>query len=148
MCVCLFWCSHISSSRALHIPHFVHIRFLIGPLPESKNHDGMNFIMHGLPKNIISDRDVLFTSVFWGHLHKLIGTKLKMSSAYHPETDGSTEQANQTVTQMVRQCINNKQTDWISKLPAIEFAINSARSESTGFAPFFFNTRWMPRSLI
>jgi len=74
---------------------------------------------HGLPKNTISDLDVLFTSTFWGHLHKLLGTKLKMSSAYHPQTDGSTERANRTVMQMLRQCINPKQTDWVAKLPAI-----------------------------
>ena len=49
---------------------------------------------YGLPKNIISDRDVLFMSTFWGHLHKLLGTKLKMSSVYHPQTDGATERAN------------------------------------------------------
>ena len=104
--------------------------------------------LHGLPKHIISDQDVLFTSIFWGHLHKLVATKLKMSSAYHPETDGSIEHANQTITQMLRQCINEKQTDWVSKLPAIEFAINSARSESMGFAPFFLNTGRMPRSMI
>ncbi len=41
--------------------------------------------LHGLPKGIVSDRDSLFTSLFWTHLHRLIGTKLKMSSAYHPE---------------------------------------------------------------
>jgi len=104
--------------------------------------------LHGLPKNIISDRDVLFTSVFWDKLHKLLGTKLRMSSAYHPQTDGSTERANRTVTQMLRQCINAKQNDWVAKLPAIEFAINSARSESTGFAPFFLNAGRMPRAMI
>ena len=104
--------------------------------------------LHGLPKHIISDRDVLFTSIFWEHLHKLVGTKLKISSAYHPETDGSTERANWTVTQMLRQCINEKQIDWVSNIPAIEFAINSARSESMGFAPFFLNTGRMPRSMI
>lgn len=49
---------------------------------------------HGLPKNIISNRDVLFTSTFWTHLHELVGTKLKLSSTYHPQTDGSTERAN------------------------------------------------------
>jgi len=102
----------------------------------------------GLPKNIISDRDILFTSTFWGYLHKLIGTKLKMSSAYHPQTDGSTERANKTVAQMLGQCINAKKTDWVAKLPAIEFAINSARSESTGFAPFSLNSGRMPRSMI
>jgi len=104
--------------------------------------------LHGLPKHIISDRDVLFTSTFWAHLHKLIGTQLKMLSAYHPETDGSTECANQTVTQMLRQCIGDKQTDWVAKLPSVEFAINSARSESTGFAPFFLNTGRMPCAMI
>ena len=51
---------------------------------------------HGLPKNIVSDRNVLFTSTFWGHLHQMIGTELKMFSAYHPQTDGSTERANRT----------------------------------------------------
>ena len=103
---------------------------------------------HGLPKSIVSDHDVLFTSVFWQHLNQLIGTKLKMSSAYHPQTDGTTEHANRTVTQMLRQCVDKKQTDWVAKLPAIEFAINSARSASTGYAPFFLNTGRMPRSMI
>ncbi|KAJ3514734.1 hypothetical protein NLJ89_g2201 [Agrocybe chaxingu] len=103
---------------------------------------------HGLPKNIISDRDSLFTSVFWGTLHKLLGTSLKMSSAYHPQTDGSTERANRTVTQMLRQCISDDQKDWVAKLPAIEFAINSARSASTGYAPFFLNSGQMPRPMI
>ena len=50
--------------------------------------------LHGFPRNIISDRDVLFTSTFWKQLHCLIGTKLRMSSAYHPQSDGSTERAN------------------------------------------------------
>jgi hypothetical protein len=71
-----------------------------------------------------------------------------MSSAYHPESDGSMEHANRTVTQMLRQCVDNKHTDWVSKLSAIQFAINSARSESTGFAPFFLNNGRMPRSMI
>ncbi|RXW19433.1 hypothetical protein EST38_g6418 [Candolleomyces aberdarensis] len=103
---------------------------------------------HGVPRNIISDRDVLFTSVFWQRLHSLLGTKLKMSSAYHPQTDGSTERANRTVTQMLRQCVNDKQTDWARKLPGIEFAINSARSESTGYTPFFLNYGRLPRAMI
>ena len=46
---------------------------------------------HGLPHSIVSDRDVLFTSVFWTHLNKLIGVELHMSSAYHPESDSSAE---------------------------------------------------------
>ena len=103
---------------------------------------------HGLPKTIVSDRDALFTSTFWKHLNTLVGIKLKMSSAYHPQTDGATERANRTITQMLRQCINPNQKDWVSKLPTIQFAINSARSESTGYAPFFLNNGRMPRAMI
>ena len=104
--------------------------------------------LHGLPKTIVSDRDSLFTSTFWTHLHKLIGVELKMSSAYHPQTDGATERANRTVTQMLRQCVKPDQKDWVWKLPAIEFAINLAHSESTGYSPFFLNSGRMPRSLL
>ncbi|SJL12635.1 uncharacterized protein ARMOST_16064 [Armillaria ostoyae] len=104
--------------------------------------------LHGLPKGIVSDRDTLFTSIFWSHLHKLIGTKLKMSSTYHPETDGSTEWANRVIGAMLRQCISADQKNWVALLPVIEFAINSARSEITGYAPFFLNNGRMPRSMI
>ena len=92
--------------------------------------------------------DVLFTSTFWKQLHRLIGTKLWLSSAYHPQSDGLTERVNQMITQMLRQCIHLNQKDWVVKLPAIEFVINSARLESTGFAPFFLNAGHMPRAML
>jgi hypothetical protein len=104
--------------------------------------------LHGLPKSIVSDRDTLFTSTFWTHLHRLIGVELKMSSAYHPQTDGATERANRTITQMLRQCVRPDQKDWVAKLPAVEFAINAARSDATGYAPFFLNSGRMPRSFV
>lgn len=97
---------------------------------------------------IVSDHDVLFTSTFWTHLNHLVGVKLKMLSTYHPETDGSTEHANQMVRKMLHLCIDPTQRDWVLKLPVIEFAINSAHSESTGYALFFLNTGWMPQSMI
>ena len=103
---------------------------------------------HGLPKTIISDRDVLFTSTFWKHLNMLIGVKLNMSSTYHPQTDGATERANRMITQMLRQCINPNQKDWVSKLPTIVFVVNLARSESTSYAPFFLNNGRMPRTMV
>lgn len=93
--------------------------------------------------------ELMFAEVYKHHgLNKLIGVKQKMSSAYHPETDGSTERANRTIAQMLRCCIGPNQKDWVSRLPAIEFAINSATSESTGYAPFFLNTGRMPRQMI
>ena len=92
--------------------------------------------LHGISKCIVSNQDVLFTSTFWTHFHKLLGSELQMSSAYHPESDGSTERANRTVTQILHQCIGNTQKDWVSKLPIIEFAINLAQSETTGYSLF------------
>ena len=62
--------------------------------------------------------------------------------------DGATERANRTIVQMLRQSISKNQRDWIVKLPAIEFAINSARSESMGYAPFFLNTSRIPCPMV
>ena len=104
--------------------------------------------LHGLPERIISDRDTLFTSIFWRKLHELLGTELRLSSSYHPQTDGATERANRTMTQMLRQCVQPDQKDWVRRLPAIELAMNTARSETTGFSPFFMNYGQMPRSLV
>ena len=102
--------------------------------------------LHGLPKRIISNRDMLFTSKFWQKLNQLIRIKTHLSSAYHPESDGSTERANRTITQMIHNCIREDQTDWVQCLPAIEFTINISCSEATGFAPFFLNTGRMPEN--
>ncbi|KAJ3474431.1 hypothetical protein NLI96_g12462 [Meripilus lineatus] len=104
--------------------------------------------LHGLPERIISDRDTLFTSTFWRRLHELLRTELRLSSSYHPQTDGATERANRTMTQMLRQCVRPDQKDWVMKLPAIELAMNTARSDTTGFSPFYLNYGRMPRSLI
>ena len=104
--------------------------------------------LHGLPERIISDRDSLFTSKFWKRLHRLLNTKLQLSSAFHPQTDGATKRANRTITQMIRQCVSPDQKDWVIKLPTVEFTINSARSSTTGFSPFQLNYGRNPSLLI
>ena len=104
--------------------------------------------LHGLPERIVSDRDKIFTSIFWQNLHKLIRVDLKMSSTYHPQTDGATERANRTMVQMIRQAIGERDSRWIERLPSIEWAMNAARSETTGFSPFFLNYGYRPRPLI
>ena len=67
--------------------------------------------LHKLLNYIVSDQDSLFTSTFWKRLHNLISIKLKLSSVYHSQTNGSTKRMNRTITQMLRQCISPKQKD-------------------------------------
>ena len=61
--------------------------------------------LHGVPKSIVSDRNSKFMSTFWHELHRLMGTKLLMSAAFHPQTDGITEQANHSIGQILRMMI-------------------------------------------
>ena len=100
--------------------------------------------LHGLPDSIVSDRDSKFTSKFWRETHRLLGTKLLMSTAFHPQTDGATERANRSVGQVLRTMIRPDQRDWVEKLPMTEFTLNSSISSSTGFAPFELNYGFLP----
>ena len=101
--------------------------------------------LHGVPESIVSDRDSKFTAAFWREVHRLLRTRLLMSTAFHPQTDGATERANRSVIQILRAAIRADQADWVSKIPMVEFAINSAVSASTGFAPFELNCGFLPR---
>jgi transposase InsO family protein len=101
--------------------------------------------LHGIPESIVSDRDMKFTSKFWRELSKILGQRLLMSTAYHPQTDGSSERAIQVMSQMLQSVINDHQMNWVEQLPLVEFAMNSAENESTGAMPFEVNYGWLPR---
>ena len=94
------------------------------------------FKYHGLPKALISDRDPKFTSQFWQALFKLLGTKLSMSTAYHPQTDGQTERMNRTLEEMLRAYTTYHQNKWDEHLSAAEFAYNNSKQASTEMTPF------------
>jgi hypothetical protein len=94
---------------------------------------------HGFPKVLISDRDPRFISGFWQELQKLIGTKLKMSTAAHAQTDGQTENANKTLLQLLRSYAGNNPNNWDELLALAELAYNSHIQQSTGKSPFYCN---------
>jgi hypothetical protein len=77
------------------------------------------FKLHGLPVDIVSDRDPKFTSHFWKDLAKLTGTKLSMSTAAHPQSDGQTERVNRVLQDMLRHYVGSEHRDWNTYLPAV-----------------------------
>ena len=68
-----------------------------------------------------------------------------MLTAYHPQTDGASERAIQTMSQVLRAVVDDYQVNWVEQLPMVEFVMNSAVNSSTGYAPFEANYGWMPR---
>ena len=100
---------------------------------------------NGLPLNIVSDRDKLFVSKFWKALTRLTGIKLKMSSTYHPETDGCSECSNKTMIQCLRYLVKCNQTGWVKALPLVRFNIMNTVNSFTGFLPFQLRMGRSPR---
>lgn len=84
---------------------------------------------------------------WWREFHNLIGTKLTMSTLFHPQTDGQMEWANRSIGQILRTAIRPDQKDWIEKIDMVEFTINSSVSSSTGYAPFKLNYGYMLQML-
>jgi Integrase zinc binding domain len=117
----------------------------MGTLPKSNDCDYLLVVidrltsqvdLHGVPDSIVSDRDSKFTSIFWHELQRLMGTKLLMATAFHPQTDGATERENRSIGQILRSVVRDDQKDWVTKCPMVELALNSNVSATTGFAPF------------
>lgn len=95
--------------------------------------------LHGLPQEIISDRDPRFTGHFTREVCRLIGTKQSMSTAFHPQSDGQTERVNRILEDMLRHYVAPDQSDWDRHLDAAEFAYNNAWHASVQETPFMLN---------
>nr|GEW54559.1 putative reverse transcriptase domain-containing protein [Tanacetum cinerariifolium] len=91
---------------------------------------------HRVPVLIISDHDGRLTSHFWKSLNKALGTRLDMSTAYHPETNGQSERTIQTLEDMLRVCVLDFSTGWDKHLPLVEFSYNNSYHTSIKAAPF------------
>lgn len=92
--------------------------------------------LHGIPKTIVSDRDVKFLSHFWRVLWGKLGIKLIYSTTCHPQTDGQTEVVNRTMGTLLRTVIDKNLKNWEECLPFLEFAYNRAIHSVTCCSPF------------
>ncbi|XP_074346826.1 uncharacterized protein LOC141685630 [Apium graveolens] len=93
-------------------------------------------LRHGVPVSIVSDRDPRFNSRFWKQFQECLGTKLNMSTAYHPQTDGQSERTIQTIEDMLRSCAIDFAGSWDDHLPLIEFSYNNSYHSSIGMPPY------------
>src|SRR3990170_6680208 len=92
--------------------------------------------LHGIPKEISSDRGGLFTSKFWESFQTAMGTHITWSSAYHPKSQGQVERVNQVLEDMLRACVISFGKKWEESLPYAEFSYNNSYQASLKMAPF------------
>jgi hypothetical protein len=92
--------------------------------------------LHGVPKSIVSDRDSKFVSKFWESLHSSLGTKLSLTVAFHPHTDGQSERTIQTSEDMLRACVLSWRGSWEDHLALAEFAYNNSYQASIKMTPY------------
>jgi hypothetical protein len=92
--------------------------------------------LHGVPSTIILDIDSRFTSRFWQSLKKEMGTKLKFSTTFHPQTDGQSERMNQILDDMLRACVMKFKGSWVQYLPLIKFAYNNSYQATIGMLSY------------
>jgi transposase InsO family protein len=90
------------------------------------------FKHHGLPKDIVSDRNPKFTSKFWQALSKRMGSELKMSTSFCPQTDGQTEKVNLVIQQFLKNYVAADQQDWVDHLELADFCYNNSEHSTTG----------------
>jgi transposase InsO family protein len=98
-------------------------------------HDNL-FKRFSLPESIISDRDPRFAAQAFRELQKLVGVHQKFSTAFHPQTDGTTERFNQEIKAFLSIYCANNPTTWASKLAMAEFVHNNRRHADRTKTPF------------
>ena len=116
--------------RLSKVAHFLPVREDITAKQLAELYLARIFPLHGIPLSIISDRGSLFVSKFWQSFQSALGTRLNLSTAYHPQTDGQTMRVNHVLEDMLRACVISFGKSWEKYLPLAEFSYNNSYQAS------------------
>jgi len=105
-----------------------------------------HFRFHGFPNAVTSDQGPQWVGRFWRRMCHLAGIEQRLSTTYHPQTDGRTERWNQEVWAYLRAYVDFMQDDWARWLPQAQLALNN-RPNSTGLTPYFIEHGYHPSSI-
>ena len=132
--------------RATRMVHCIPCRKTVTGVQIAKKYWQFFGKLHGVPSIIYSNRCRVFIGAFWRELWSILGTHLRFSIAYHPQTQGVIEKMNQLVSQTLHCVIHQlgDASDWKTHLATVEFAINSLPNRSTGYRPFYLNYGYHP----
>ena len=122
--------------RLTKYAHFIPVKVTYNAEKLAKLYISEVVRLHGVPLSTISDRGTQFTSMFWKTLHAVLGTRLDLSTAFHPQTDGQSERTIQVLEDMLRACVIEFGGHWDSFLPLAEFSYNNSYHSSIDMAPF------------
>lgn len=127
--------------------HFIGLKHPFTALSVAKQFMLHVYKLHGLPTAMVSDQDRIFTSRLWQELFHLAGVELRMSSAYHPQSDGQTERVNQCMETFLCCFANATPSKWFDYLHLAEFWYNTSWHSSLKQTPFFVLYGQTPRQL-
>lgn len=130
LCYLWWWIAYQS------IAHFLPLAHLYTTISVAKVFSSHIFRLHGLPKSIVSDQDVVFTSIFWKELFRLSGTQLSFSSAYHPRTDGQTKVVTRTIEMYLCCFMGDTPRKWVEWLHWAEYCYNTSFHTALCTTPF------------
>ena len=95
--------------------------------------------LHRLPESIVSDRKLQFAANLTKKLNQMLGIKIKLLTAFHPQTNSQTERMNQELEQYLRFFIDHRQKDWLEWLASAKFTINNKIYSATKILLFMAN---------
>ena len=101
----------------------------------------------GLPESILGDRDSRLTASTMRKLSQSLGMRVIKSTAYHPQTDGQTENFHKTLLSMLRAFVDEYHSNWESLIPALLYAYHNTVHSATGYTPHHLMFGWTPRDL-